>query len=482
MALTATAVQWDGRQDGPKPLALVPAPGADAEQADLQHQISVKTIAAKMLNERIRKLVAEAAAKDKRLAELENELRLSREDLARRDENLAQRDHETRSLQASLDLVTAENAHLSARANERTVDAEVLSAQLESSNRAVFAAEAERDQSAAALREANDLHRIESDELHSRLEAMAARTAAVEIQLLDTRKDLQARIAESDAAARDASDATLAREAADEALGRLHGSLQVREDQVRELERSRAMLIAGVGTLLEAFAARVAALAEAEERVQALAGRLAEAEANSALAYSQIDSLNLKLQSRQAGLDEAAETIQSLDIRAAAAEADSSVAQDKIQSLTLKLQSQQARLDEAAETIQSLDTRAAAAEADSSVAQDKIESLNLKLQSQQADLDEAAEMIGSLIKRATAAEANAIAAQDKIQSLRLKLRNEEASGAAAEDALCQAQSDHGQLQHELDNIVQHDETGPTPASMPVSLHAATSLLAATISF
>src|ERR1700691_5912518 len=111
MALTATAVQWDGRQDRAKPLALVPALGADAEQADLQHQISVQTIAAKMLNERIRKLVAETAAKDKRLAELEDELRLSREDLARRDENLArrdqdlaQRDNESRSLQASLDL------------------------------------------------------------------------------------------------------------------------------------------------------------------------------------------------------------------------------------------------------------------------------------------------------------------------------------------------------------------------------------------
>jgi chromosome segregation ATPase len=490
MALTATAVQWAGRQDQAGPLALVPALGADAEQADLQHQISVKTIAAKMLNERIRKLVAEAAAKDKRLAELDDGLRLTREDLAQRDQDLAQRDNQTRSLQASLDLVTAENASLSARVNERAVDAEVLSAQLQNSKTALLAAEAERDQSAVALREGNDLHRIEFDELRSRLEAAAARTAAVEMLLMDVRKSLQACSEESDAAARKAVDATLAKDAAEEALGRLYGSLQVKEDLVCELERSRAMLIVGVGTLLEAFAARVAALAEAEERTQALAGRIAEAEANSALAHGQIDGLNLKLQGQQAALDEAAETLQSLAMRAAAAEADSSVAQDKIQSLTLKSQCQQAGLDEAAETIHALTTRAAAAEADSSVAQDKIASLNLKLRNQQADLDEAAEMIGSLIRRATAAEANASAAQDKIQNLKLKLRNEEASGGAAEGDLRQAQSDRGQLRRESDNIVQHDEmlivqhdeTRPEPASMPASLHAATSLLAATISF
>ena len=152
MALTATAVQRNDWQDQARPPAFFPVSEADGELAELQHQISVKTIAATMLNERIRKLVAEVAAKGKRLAELENGLRLAREDLARRDEDLARRDedlaegdNESRSLQASLDLVTAENARLSARLNERIVDAEVLTAQLENSKRALLAAEAERD-------------------------------------------------------------------------------------------------------------------------------------------------------------------------------------------------------------------------------------------------------------------------------------------------------------------------------------------------
>ncbi len=241
-------------------------PGADADLAELQHQISVKTIAATMLNERIRKLTAEAAAKNKRLAGLEEELHFLRDDLARRDDDLAQRDNESRSLHASLDLVTAENARLSARANERTVDAEALSAHLENSKTALLAAEAERDRLTVALREVNDLRRIEADELHSRIEATAARSTAVESLLVDVRRNLQTRIEESDAAFRNAVDATLAREAADAALGELHGFLQIKEYQVRELEQSRAMLLAGAGTLLEAFEARVSALAAGRGR------------------------------------------------------------------------------------------------------------------------------------------------------------------------------------------------------------------------
>jgi chromosome segregation ATPase len=433
MAHTATAVRRDGWQDQTKHRAFSPLRGADEELSELQHQISVKAIAAKMLNERIRKLVAEAAVKDKRLAELEDGLRLTRDDLAHRD-------HESNSLQTSLDLVAIENARLSARLDERAVDAEVLSARLENSKTALLAAEVERDRLAVALRETNDLHRIESDELNSRLEAMTSRTAAMESLLADVRISLLARIEESDAAARKTVDATLALDAADEALGQLHGSLQVKEHQVRALEQSRAMLIAGAGTLLEAFEARVAALADAEDKAKSFAGRVAEAEAKSVLAQSRIEGLNLKLQSAQAALAKAGEMIKALF------------------------------------------NRIAEAETNSSAARSEIESLNLKLQSGQAALAEAGQAIKALFNRIAEAETNSSAARGEIESLNLKLQNEQTSRMVAEAALGKEQADRGQLRRELDNIAKREGTRPKPTSKQASVCPATSLLAATISF
>src|SRR5271165_3881846 len=170
MAPTATVVQLDDWHDRARSPALISAAEADAELTELRHQLSVKTNAAKMLNTRIRQLVAGIAAQDKKFAELEDALRAAREDLAHRDEDLANRDNESRSLQASLDLVTAENRRLSARVGELTVDAEASSSRLENAKPALLAVEAERDRLAVALREANELHRIESDSLHDRLE------------------------------------------------------------------------------------------------------------------------------------------------------------------------------------------------------------------------------------------------------------------------------------------------------------------------
>jgi len=80
--------------------------GLDASDlAALRQLITVKTTAAKMLNERIRKLTAEGTAKDKRIAELEDHLLSAREDLAHSD-------NKNHSLQASLDLTLGESARL----------------------------------------------------------------------------------------------------------------------------------------------------------------------------------------------------------------------------------------------------------------------------------------------------------------------------------------------------------------------------------
>jgi DNA repair exonuclease SbcCD ATPase subunit len=438
MAPTATVVQLEDWHDRARSPALISAAEADAELTELRHQLSVKTNAAKMLNTRIRQLVAGIAAQDKKFAELEDALRQAREDLAHHD-------NESGSLHASLDLVTAENKSLSARVSELTVEAETLGARLDNSKSAVLAVEVERDRLATALREANELHRIEADSLHDRLEAMTSRSAAAECLLLDVRKSLQVSIGESDAAARKAADAIRAKGAADEAVGQLRASLQVKDNELRELEQSRAMLLAEAGTLLEAFEARVVALGEAEDRAKALAGRVADAEAKAALAHasthSEIESLNLKLQSRQTGLDEALQAIEALGNRAAAAEANASAAQDEIQGL------------------------------------------NSRLQSRQADLDETVDAIRSLVTRVAEAEAKASAAQDEIHALNLKLQDEQASRAAAEAALSKAQSDYSRLRGLIDSEqAQRKPMEQQPAEPKwAPLSSTTSMLAATIS-
>ncbi len=293
-----------------------------------------------MLNERIRKLVADATAKRRAAcARLQEEFLLTPRGISliartsnRSFSNFARFNHER------------ECAPFPDVLGESTVEAEALRSRLENSKTTLFAAEAERDRLAVALREGSDLHRIESDALNSRLEATTSRTAAMESLLVDVRKSLLARIEENGAAARKVVEATLARNAADQALGQLHDSLQTKEHQVQELEQTRSMLIAGAGTLLEAFEIRVATLGEAEERAKSLAGRVAKAEANSVLARSKIESLNLKLQSEQAGAAEAGEAIKLPRGQryVADAEANSIVEQSKIASLNLKLQNEQA--------------------------------------------------------------------------------------------------------------------------------------------
>ena len=161
-------------QAKPQPIARQePAADVQADLADLRQQLAVKIVAAKMLNERIRKLAAEGVAKDKRIATLENELLAAREDLVHGD-------NENRSLQASLDLTLKESARLSGRVWDSGVEAEALTTQLNMAKAGLARAEAERDRQTALTGELRASHRIESDSLNGRLEETMARNASLE--------------------------------------------------------------------------------------------------------------------------------------------------------------------------------------------------------------------------------------------------------------------------------------------------------------
>jgi predicted nucleic acid-binding Zn-ribbon protein len=159
-----------------------------SDLAALRQLVAVKTTAAKMLNERIRKLAAEGTAKDKRIAELEDHLLSAREDIAHSD-------NENHSLQASLDLTLGESGRLSGRVWDTGVEADALKAQVESAKSALRAAEAERDRLTVAVQETKELRRVEADFLNSQIEAMATRAATAEDMLAEARRSLAARTA-----------------------------------------------------------------------------------------------------------------------------------------------------------------------------------------------------------------------------------------------------------------------------------------------
>jgi chromosome segregation ATPase len=269
-------------------------PADELEPAELDRQAARESSAAWVLDARRQTLAARAeraAAADKRIAELENELASAREELALRE-------NENHSVQTSLELIAGENARLSRRLVESDSAAAQARSQLEPIKSALTAAEAERDKLAFAVDAANEQRRTEVAALNTRLEATASRAINAEKLLAEAWQSSHARAEETSVAERKVADATAACNAADKKLGLLENSLTMKQAQFRELEQSRSKLIEGMNTLLKAFKTRDKALARAEERIKLLSELFArlEAEANLAKSQKKIEELHCQLQ------------------------------------------------------------------------------------------------------------------------------------------------------------------------------------------
>ena len=471
MAFTAEALEPQDWEDEAELAAVVPfappqassrawvlAPSTE-EVADLRKQIDVKATAAKMANERIRKLAAEGVAKDKRIAVLEAQLAAAGEDLSHRE-------NENRSLQNSLDLSVVEGARLSGRLWDTGVETDALRARFDTLKAALIASEAERDRLMAAKRDAIELHRIEFNALTSQLEAMTAQTAAAESKLVDLRVSLAARTEESKVAGRKAADAARERDVAMAALAELRGRLQAKDKLAHDLELSRAQLMEQAGGLLEAFEARAAALAAAEAKAQELSRQVKDAEVRLALARNQIESLTARLERGEAAFAEAADAVQSLAKRIGDAEANAREAQSESERLTAKMRGHEAALAEASDSVQLLAARAATAEADLRAAEAATKFLTEKIESQQSALDDAAASIKLLRERVAEAEAKAAeteakaaeteakagAAASKNEGLASELQQEQARRAIAEVAFAKVQTESVRLRRQIDTL------------------------------
>jgi crescentin len=327
---------------------------ARAEIARLERRLSVETIAARALRERVETSVAAVEAAEKRAAGLETEfgaashqhqekLDVVAAENARLSQSLAEKDSALADAQArikfletavsaaeaeaageraeglangfraasdqlagKLDLVTADNARLSQSAVAKDAALGDARARIEFLETALSAAEAECARLTAELGGAREKRQSESENLNGRLEAMSSRAVTAETLLTEARERLLARIVEIDAFRQRTADAKAASSEAYAKNRQLEDALCLQQCQVEDLERAHATLIEATKSLLETFQDRDRALRRAEEKIRYLAERNAQLEAGAIGANGQGASDRLNI--RRLGTDDADET------------------------------------------------------------------------------------------------------------------------------------------------------------------------------
>jgi chromosome segregation ATPase len=124
----------------------------------------------------------------------------------------------------------------------------------------------------SAVDEASEKRQIETNALNNRLAAISERAVTAEKLLAQTQQRLLARTAENCSVERKLAEAAVTHDAAHKKLELVRNSLQAKERQAQELERSRSELIEVATTLLNVFKKRNESLARAEQRIKWLAG------------------------------------------------------------------------------------------------------------------------------------------------------------------------------------------------------------------
>jgi predicted nuclease with TOPRIM domain len=300
---------------------------ARAEIARLERRLSVETIAARALRERVQTSAAAAEAAEKRAAGLETEFGAVRQQLQEKldfiaaensllsrsfaERGIALDDAQARikfletalsaaeaeaageraeglengfraasgQLAGKLDLVTAENARLTQSAIAKDAALGDARARIEFLEMALSAAEAECARLTAELGGAREKRQSETQNLNRRLAAMSSRAVTAEALLAEARERSLARIVEIDAFRQRTADAKAAGSEAYAKNRQLEDALCLQQCQVEDLERAHATLIEATKSLLETFQDRDHALTRAEEKIRYLAARNAQLEA-----------------------------------------------------------------------------------------------------------------------------------------------------------------------------------------------------------
>jgi chromosome segregation ATPase len=242
-----------------------------ATVANLEHQVAELTARAKALTEEGQRYRSRAVEAETKIGGLEPDLTATRESFA-----IAQGENE--SLQKSLANSMSEVSQLSRRNTDvemALITGTTRIAQLEASLAGV---ENERDKLLAEVNELSDRQRTTHSKLHAQSEALQARAAMAEKLLGNTRQLLAARSDEAQASNRQIADVKRERDGAEVRLREVEASLMARENHVRELERTGAVLSERNAGLVNALKSRDAQLAEADQHKLVAADQIARLE------------------------------------------------------------------------------------------------------------------------------------------------------------------------------------------------------------
>jgi chromosome segregation ATPase len=236
---------------------------AEPEQHGMRGAVSNQ-----ILNAQVHALGAQAAAADRRAAELESELVALRDTLVRRET-------ENASLQTSLDLVVGENAQLSRRRTENDAEAAQASAQLELAKTSLAEAEAKSSKLAAAVLEAHERRQAEISAAKCRLQLMSSRAAAAETLLAQTRQGLVARAEEKNLVLTENLRLSRCLAESDVAVDTAWSQVEKAKTAMTEMKAVRDNLAAALSAASERYQSEISALTI---RLEAMSARALAAE------------------------------------------------------------------------------------------------------------------------------------------------------------------------------------------------------------
>jgi crescentin len=244
-----------------------------AQIGDLEHKLAQEVTAHRMLGETHRAVQERFDAAERHTGELES-------DLADVREKLALLDDDKRSVQNAFDKAIDESARLSRMLTESENTLSATRAQLSKVEANYSEVYTERGQLATALDEVREQRQAEQNSLNMRVEALQSRAATAERLLSETRQNLIVRTEEVRSFDRKATEASIGRNNAEKRLSQIEGMQELRDSQIKDIEKARAALVERNSAITKTLKSREAALSRSEEKVASLNERNGRLEAD----------------------------------------------------------------------------------------------------------------------------------------------------------------------------------------------------------
>jgi chromosome segregation ATPase len=232
-----------------------------AQVAELQRHVQQQGSELQVTRDDNRRLGERCAAADKRTVQAEAENRAAQQ-------KAVQATNERAAVQTALDKALNEYSQTARKLTETEKTLAATQAKLKSAEAALAQALSESTELSAALDEANQKHLDEASARHAHIEALQARANVNEKLLEEARRALMARCEEVRALERSAAESFDSHSGAVERLAQMTSVLAEREQRLKELEQSEALLSEQNRSLTSTLAAREEACNRAQQKVK----------------------------------------------------------------------------------------------------------------------------------------------------------------------------------------------------------------------